>query len=71
MIRYLDKVIRLLVSVLPKMNVKAFKVKHRDKDKNNELMSFRLDDEKLLEKYKTIWTKIGDLKCFNILLQYI
>ena len=34
-------------------------------------MSFRLDDEKLLEKYKTIWTKIGDLKCFNILLQYI
>ena len=24
-------------------------------------MSFRIDDEKLLQKYKTIWTKIGDL----------
>ena len=25
-------------------------------------MSFRIDDEKLLEKYKIIWTKIEDLK---------
>ena len=25
-------------------------------------MSFRLDDEKLLEKYKAIWTKIEDVK---------
>ena len=25
-------------------------------------MSFHMDDEKLLEKYKTIWTKIEDLK---------
>ena len=25
-------------------------------------MSFRRHDEKLLEKYKTIWTKIEDLK---------
>ena len=25
-------------------------------------MSFRRDDEKLLEKYKAIWTKIEDLK---------
>ena len=25
-------------------------------------MFFRIDDEKLLEKYKTIWTKIEDLK---------
>ena len=78
MIRYLDKVIRLLLSVLPKMSryVKAFKVKHRDKDKNSKLMSFRTDDEKLLGKFKTIWTKTEDLKkysiqCFNILLQYI
>ena len=31
-------------------------------DKNSKLMSFRKDDEKLLQKYKTIWTKIGDLK---------
>ena len=25
-------------------------------------MSFHIDDEKLLEKYKAIWTKIEDLK---------
>ena len=31
-------------------------------DKNNKLMSFRTDDEKLLEKYKAIFTKIKDLK---------
>ena len=56
--------------------VKAFKVKHRDKDKNSKLMSFRTDHEKLLGKFKTIWTKTEDLKkysiqCINILLQYI
>ena len=42
--------------------VKAFKVKAGGKDKNNKLMSFRKHDEKLLEKYKAIWTKIEDLK---------
>ena len=42
--------------------VKIFKVKDGDKDENNKLMSFHIDDEKLLEKYKTIWTKIQDLK---------
>ena len=42
--------------------VKTFKVKEGDKDKNNKLMSFRINDEKLLEKYKAIWTKIGNLK---------
>ena len=26
------------------------------------MISFLIDDEKLLEKYKTIWTKIEDLK---------
>ena len=31
-------------------------------------MSFRIDDEKLLEKYKTIWTKI-ELK--NIVLNVL
>ena len=25
-------------------------------------MSFHIDDKKLLEKYKAIWTKIKDLK---------
>ena len=34
--------------------VKIFKVKEGDKDKSNKLMSFNLDDEKLLEKYKAI-----------------
>ena len=42
--------------------VKAFKVKDGNKDKNNKLMSFHIDDEKLLEKYKAIWTKIEDLE---------
>ena len=41
---------------------KTFKVKDGDKDKNNNSISFRIDDEKLLEKYKAIWTKIEDLK---------
>ena len=41
--------------------IKIFKVKDGDKDKNNELMSFRIDDEKLLEKYKATLTKIEDL----------
>ena len=52
-IGYLDKVIRQLVFILPKMSgyVKTFKVKDGDKDKNNKLMSFRIDDVKLLEKY--------------------
>ena len=47
---------------MPKTNeyVKTFRVKDGNKDKNNELMSFHIDDEKLLEKYKTIWTKIED-----------
>ena len=26
------------------------------------MMSFRRDDDKLLEKYKFIWTKVKDLK---------
>ena len=38
------------------------KVKKGDKNKNNQLMSFRIDDEKLLEKYKLIWTTIEDFK---------
>ena len=37
-------------------------VKDGDKCKNNKLMSFRIDDEKLSEIYKTIWPKIEDLK---------
>ena len=42
--------------IMPKMSgyVKTFKVKEGDKDKNNKLMSFRIDYEKLLEKCKAI-----------------
>ena len=47
-----------LVLVLSKLSgyAKIFKVN----DKKNKLMSFRKDDYKLLEKYKTSWTKIED-----------
>ena len=40
---------------MPKISeyVKTFKVKDGDKDRNNKLMSFRIDDERLLEKYKS------------------
>ena len=57
---YLDKVIRTLVLILIKMSgyISRLKVK----DKNNKLVSFRIDNKKLLEKYKTIWTKIEDSK---------
>ena len=63
-IGYLDKVIRLLALIMSKMSgyVKMFKVKDGNKVKKNELMFFSIDDEKLLEKNKTIWTKIGDFK---------
>ena len=42
-------------------DVKTFNMKDRDNDKN-KLMPFRIDDKKLLEKYKAIWNKIEDLK---------
>ena len=58
MIGCVDKSIRPLVLIMPKMSgyVKIFKVG----DKSNKLISFRMDDEKLLENYKAIWTKIED-----------
>ena len=45
LIEYLDKVIWLLNLVFPKMSgyIKTFKVKDRDKDKNNKLISFCID----------------------------
>ena len=63
MIGYLDKAIRPSVLILLKMSryVKTFNVKDGDKGKNKKLMSSHIDDEKLLEKYKTIWTKTEDL----------
>ena len=63
LIGYLDKIIRPLVLVLPKKSgyVKTFKVKDGDKHKNSKLMSIHINDEKLLEKDKTICTKIEEL----------
>ena len=51
---------RPLVLVMPRTSgyIQTFKVE----DKNNELMSFRIDHKKLLEKYGAIWTKIEDLQ---------
>ena len=42
--------------------VRTFKVKDGDKDKSSKLMSFHIDDKKLLEKYKAIWAKIEDIQ---------
>ena len=49
---YLDKVIRTLVLILPKMSayVKTFKFKN----KSNNLMSFHINDGKLLQKYRPV-----------------
>ena len=51
LIGFLDKVIRRLVLLLPKMSgyVKTSKLRFGDKDEN-KLMSVCIDDEKLLEK---------------------
>ena len=56
LIGHLDKTIRSLGLIMPKMSgyVKTFKIK----EGNHELMSFRIDDEKLLQKYKAIWAKL-------------
>ena len=64
MIRYLDEVIRPLVLLLPKISShdKIFKDKGGYKKRKNKLMSIHINNNKLLEKYKTIWTKIEDLK---------
>ena len=55
-----DKAMRSLVLTMPEMSgyVKTFKVKDGENDKSNKLISFRADDEKLLEKSEAIWTKI-------------
>ena len=50
MIGYSDKALGPQILIMTKMSgyVKTFKVKDGDK-KNNQLISFRIDDEKLLE----------------------
>ena len=59
-IGYLDQAIRPLVLIMPKMGgfFKTFKVRDEDKDKSNKLVPLHIDEEKLLEKCKAIWTKI-------------
>ena len=56
MIGYSDKAIKPLVLIMPKTSryVKTFKVE----DENSKLMPLCIDDEKLLEKYKAIWTRL-------------
>ena len=66
LIGYLHEVIRPLVLIIPKMSWYIKTVK----EKNNKLTSFRMDNVKLLEKYKTIWTKIEDLKILNWMLYF-
>ena len=67
MIGYSDKAIRPLILTMPKMSgyVKTFKVKDGDKNNNNKLISFCIDDEKLLEKSENFWNKSEDLKILN------
>ena len=66
LIEYLDDAMRPLVLILPKTGgyVETFKDEDGDKSKNkdNNLMSFRIDGERLLEKYKTILTKTEDFQ---------
>ena len=47
LIGYLDKVLRALVLIMPKLSgyVKTFKVKDEDKVKKGKLMSFHINDE--------------------------
>ena len=61
LIGYLDKAIRPLVLIMPNKSgyVKTFKFK----EGNNKLMSFRINSEKLLDKYNSVWTKSEDLNC--------
>ena len=69
MIGYLDEAIRPLALILTKMSryVKTSKDKGRDKNKY-KLMPLPIGDDKLLEKYKAIWTKIKDLEQLNCML---
>ena len=55
-----DKAIKPLDLIMPKISgyVKKIKVE----DKINKLVSFIIDDDMLLEKYKSIWTKIENIR---------
>ena len=64
LIEYFDDAIRPLVLILPKTNgyVRKFKDNDQDKNMNYKLMSSSIDNDKLLEKYKIILTRIKDLQ---------
>ena len=57
---YSDKALRLLILIIPTISgyVKTFKGKDGNKDKNNILMSFRPDDEKLLVNIKLLGLRL-------------
>ena len=56
LVGYSEKTVRPLVLVMPKISryIKTFKVE----DKKSKLIFLRIDDKKLLQKYKAIWTKL-------------
>ena len=58
MIGYLDEFLKPLALILRKMS--GYVKTH--KDKNNRLMSFYINNDKLLEKYINTWTKIKEFK---------
>ena len=64
LIGYLEKALRPLVLIMPKMSgyIKTFKVEDGNKNENDKLIFFCIDDKKLLQKCKSICTKIEDLK---------
>ena len=61
-IEYLDEFIKPLFLTLPKISEYIKTFKDKDGNKYNKLMSFRINDEKLLRKHKAVWTKNEDLK---------
>ena len=64
LIECFDYAIRPLVLILSKTNgyVRKFKDNDEDKNMNYKLMSSSIDNDKLLEKYKIILTRIKDLQ---------
>ena len=45
--------------------IKTFKVKDGDKNKKNKLLSFCVDDEKLLKKIKAFMLRLNPCKILN------
>ena len=63
LIGYLDKYIRPFVSIMPEIS--GFDKTFKAEDKNNKLMSFLINDEKLLEKIKPFGLRMKILKTLN------